>query len=122
MKKIRINREIWYRGKGPDDSRLLTQQGEMCCMGQICEQLGVSRRRLLNKHTISQLLTRDQFRVILIKSNRSKVPSELITLDDGRIIIDAYVINDDVVTTDAQKEAELIPLLAELGLEVKFYN
>ena len=46
-----IDRTIWLRGEGAKASRLLRNDGKMCCVGIYLEACGVPRGELLDRST-----------------------------------------------------------------------
>ena len=128
LPKITINRTTWLRGDG--NGKLLDEHGMMCCIGQACEQLGVSRDDLLYNGAVADLI-----------NGGVNVPKQFSTVDktalthkcgkcgheDGQLkekdtLLAAYEINDSRDTSDAYKEEALVPVFAQLGLAVEFVN
>ena len=139
MRKIQIDRRTWIRG---DDTVAATAEdgtpyaqgsmllrpadGHMCCVGQVCVQLGIPAKKLEGVATVDDLFN-DKVEVPeeLREPNRyassyNDEEAESFVEADGLGL--AYSINDDPDTTDEYKEAELIPLFAKLGLDVEFIN
>lgn len=131
MRTIKIDRKTWLRGgvnmmvpvegmtveeareAGGDwlqeDSMLLRDDGLMCCIGQACSQLGTLRAALEFKSTTDEL-------------EREQTPEEFRTEEASARLSMAYSINDDEDTTDAEKEAALVPLFAEMNIQAEFIN
>lgn len=115
-----INRASWRAGLGaPAGSscghgftRLLNEEGFMCCLGQVSLQLGASQEEIYNYQTPAG----------------AHVGSDILSLcGNGKcqntgLSIQAMNINDDVGTTLEEKENKLINLFKEYGHELRFAN
>lgn len=128
-----IDRRRWLRGEGPDASRLLRKtDGKMCCLGFVCEAVGVSAERLVNRGTP---------RVVVSGVDGLAVRGELIPdglaqlLQHADAVADAMRVNDypagmrrlwlrrddpDPNAVDEAREAELTQLLASCGFALEF--
>lgn len=51
-----IKRSEWFRGKGPDDSKLLDDNGKRCCWGFVANQCGIPDEQLKGKKVLRELL------------------------------------------------------------------
>lgn len=111
--KFTIDRQKWLRGEGYSRSRLLRMfDKKMCCVGQMCHQLGVSDRELLDRPTLLALDggTRSQARTLFNAGINDEAPW----------VRTAYKINDDKELSDPEREKQLKDLLAKHGHEVEF--
>lgn len=113
LTEVVIDRAKWYRGKGPQYSRLLRVDGMMCCIGFACLARGNTPQRILNRLSpvsasrggainLSGLLGGDGF-------NTAECA-------------DMMSINDDMEISDAERESELIPLAQQAGFKFTFIN
>lgn len=91
-------------GKG--NTRLLNSDGYMCCLGQIGEQLGCEKDKLLGRLYPSGIFELQN--TILIK--------------DEQLSSDAMDINDDPYSTLEDKEQKLTQLFAEHGHKIEFFE
>ena len=55
MLKVIVDREKWYRGHGGQESRLLREDGLMCCMGFACLAAGVSLNDIRNVDRVERV-------------------------------------------------------------------
>lgn len=113
--KFIIDRSKWLRGEGYELSSLLRiSDGKMCCVGQMCLQLGQTPEQIAGTNGISEILidklTPDTLKVFAINDNISK--QEWVSA--------AYLINDDRLITDSDREQRLIGLLMGQGHAVEF--
>lgn len=46
VKTLRVDRAIWYRGRGGAGSALLTPEGEQCCLGFFARALGYKKKEI----------------------------------------------------------------------------
>lgn len=120
-----VDRSKWRcGGNGPHSAgkgtaSLLNIEGYQCCMGFVCEQLGVSRKELLG---------------VLLPSNLTwfhKVPHEIFLGDKktlrfydwncpAHLQSYAFTINDNPDLTKEEREAKLIQAFHEFGHTLKF--
>jgi hypothetical protein len=115
-----IDRSKWRNGytsnyaKGLGyDTRLLNELGHMCCLGQICLQLGCTENDILNK-----LMPED----VYSKTEEDKLKNVLLN-DLGcntDLSDDAMQINDCGSSTIKEKEKQLKKLFKEHGHTIKF--
>ena len=55
MLEVTVDREKWYRGHGGYESRLLREDGLMCCMGFACLAAGVSLNDIRNVSSVERV-------------------------------------------------------------------
>jgi hypothetical protein len=116
MKQFILDYSKWRCGRdsatnklGEGYTRLLNQEGYMCCLGQYCEQEGVDVALLKNKYAPQSL--------------GIKIP--LLTKDgfwETELSIKAMRINDNQFTTPDEKIEKLRELFAAQGVELKVIN
>lgn len=120
MRNLVIDRNIWFRGQGSKESKLLNDNGKMCCVGIYLKACGVPEEDILNVRTADELA--DEF------SNKNKLPEEAKWLFDFvqrcRSIraTDLYIINDDVMEIDSSREDYIRHKFAEVDVVVTFIN
>lgn len=123
--KVRINRQEWLRGEGGDYSRLhRSSDDKKCCIGFLALAKGIPLSMLTDMSTL--------FSAAEVFLDRNEPLPErfagLVTYDKYQMlgdllpIQDAYTVNDDEHTTDAEKEEKIIALLKEIDIEVEFYG
>ena len=56
MRTLTIDRAVWYRGQGPEESKLLrSEDGRRCCIGLYLQACGVPDNALRGKPVAVQL-------------------------------------------------------------------
>jgi hypothetical protein len=126
--KFIIDRSKWRCGghgkhqRGVGLTELLSPEGYMCCLGQVCEQLGASPSHL-RKQSAPQRL----FRMLSADPREASEIEKLFVCrsEDGHIIATtlsqlAMSINDNGGLTDAEREAQLTKLFADHGHAIEF--
>jgi hypothetical protein len=119
--KFTIERSKWLRGEGGAKSGLLRgSDGKMCCIGQVCSQLGVKNESLENLKSVEQVIGRH------VKGEGFASASEVLCEKDGRTEMDwlhaAYVANDDPGISDDEREKALISIAKFVGHEFVFVD
>jgi hypothetical protein len=109
-----VDRRTWYRGKGSEESRLLTVDGKRCCIGFVGQQCGVSDDDLRGKSDIRNAAACGVSRQVWPKWMRGD--------DHDASIYRAYITNDDTDLTDSERETKLKTIFAEYGDEIEFTN
>lgn len=142
MKKIKIYRDSWYRGKGGNQSRLLLEHDNVqCCLGQLASQCGIASEQLRNIPYVRDLV---------LNLDISTVPVQLQPLVEiqkhatGKYVLNSVIgrkiasVNDSAIpatvafmydvyhcdlTSEAQREQELTKLFKKyLDVEVEFVD
>ena len=123
-RKFVIDRSKWRSG-GPIEAcrypvglgltALLNEQGYMCCLGQVCEQLGVPVKQLLSRGGPSSLADtvikrHPDLRGFLVDDNGM----------DTDFATTAMLANDDLEQPAEVRESLLIDLFAEQGYTLEF--
>ena len=106
------------------NSKLLNSRGKMCCLGFMCEQLGVSRDAMVGAgypNTLcdkadSALLETLQTIGLVTYGSSYESPGEWYNTELSRI---AATLNDALMPIES-KEADLIKLFARYGHELVF--
>lgn len=112
--KFTIHRSKWLRGEGGAKSRLLRpEDGKMCCVGQICLQLGVPEEKIRDQGSVYSAGVGDVF----IKAG----------FPDGNVRSDPvlqplYAINDYEGMHPTDREKKLIDAVSEMGHELAFVH
>jgi len=108
-------------GIGP--TYMLNTAGYMCCLGQICQQLGCERSHLINCDGPANVACRIHdgaaMNILLYKSKFQN----LFFTADGRISGFTHTmmqINDDSLLTDNRREDELKQVCIEYGHTIEF--
>lgn len=117
MKNLTIYRDSWARGTGAIESRLLRENGQMCCLGFLALACGYSREYIEGVSTPASLL-RD-------------VPDLDNLWPDGTLTTASHstpTINQMMRTNDARempaplRELLLRKLFADIGYAVEFVD
>ncbi len=117
--RFTVTRDEWFRGEGPDGSRLLLPDGRKCCLGFLGLECGLDERDILGKETFSMIDTHvDQ--TVLPGTLIERRPPGLIGYNETRLCDDIIEVNDDEEMSDDERESTLTRLFAEAGVEVTF--
>jgi len=111
-----IDRKRWVRGgrtlqKEYGLAYMLNQEGNMCCLGQICKQAGCSDEQLNGLGTP---------RSVVGCSPEAPVPDVLLPNEQGGLACRMMAVNDDESIDDDHREALLIELAATAGWTLRF--
>lgn len=110
-KVLTIERSLWVRGGGRTrylygDAALLNEKGRMCCLGFDALACGLQQEDILHVEMpadiISKVVTKEYYETRMNVYTNSAVCR-------------AQILNDDRNITDEEREAQLIPVLKELG-------
>lgn len=125
--KFTVNRSKWRCGSngehshGEGDTELLNKEGFQCCLGFVCEQLGVPRENLLGVDlpcNAPSVYTHEQVDEILLSEQKHFDESETFTTY-ADLESHAVAINDSLLPRK-EKEAKLISLFAVFGHKLEF--
>ena len=121
-KKFIIDRSKWRCGgntgnpgaRGQGSTLLLNSEGYMCCLGQVCTQLGVPDQNLLDLMT-----------PIHIEDDFISLPQAVGLTDGGEdensdFADEVMKVNDDGSLDDSTREQQLIDMFAEQGYTLEF--
>lgn len=61
---LTINRNRWFRGRGSDGSQLLTDEGQMCCLGFLARACGIPANEILDRATPEELFDHDAYPLV----------------------------------------------------------
>jgi hypothetical protein len=116
IKEFTIDRSKWYRGKGPRASRLLNQEGQMCCLGFFAKACSIADVDILNRSTPADVPNNknQDWENTLIYGHRDGESGMNFTAT--RLMI----INDYPHHTDQTREEKIINEFAYHGIIVKF--
>ncbi len=111
LTKFIIDRTKWHRGKGTQNSRLLSpSSGKMCCLGFLCKAYGVTDEQMFDIAVPYKLSD----------TARQKLPK---WLQDHNTPADLLIgVNDKCDIVGAEKEKQLTRLFALKGIEVTFVD
>lgn len=120
VKKFTIKRSEWYRGKGSDDSRLLNEDKQKCCLGFYSLSCGLRSQDIRDMASPYDVIEEHNK---LWKSFLITEPDESNELDwNSRDANQLMSINDDEKTSDAHKEKKIITMFKKHGIAVKFVD
>jgi len=108
--KFIVDRKTWYRGKGPDKSKLLRVDGTRCCIGFVGQQCGVSDDLMLDRPGVESFHCAPTGLLPLF-------PAWIYTTDD---LMYAYDVNDEPELSEAERESQLQSIFAKHGDEIEF--
>lgn len=115
--KFTVDRATWRCGnygpykKGMGSTKLLNEEGFMCCLGQCALQLGATKEQILDAFGPTQLPMQLSF---------LSIPSEDSGLTLTNLSIQAMNINDSNNFTPKNREELLIQAFARDGHELEF--
>lgn len=115
-----INRAKWRCGgengvktqRGVGETLLLNNDGAQCCLGQISQQVGISKKEILNSACPGDLSKK-----IPLLSNKSKVKGYF---EDSSLSEQAMEINDDITFNDKEREQKLKLLFSKYKHKLEF--
>lgn len=125
MRQLVIDRTKWFRGKGPEASRLLTDDGRMCCLGFECKAHGISDReifRVSNPNVIPTLYDNKSMQESLrwlIGERTSDLNGFFSCTEDCRQLVK---INDDELIAESDREQQIAEVFKRNNIEVQFVN
>lgn len=118
--KFTIDRRYWLRGEGGKNSVLYDSGREfknMCCLGQISEQCGITKVRLAQLRRPQNLGDEDKTLF------ESKFGIDMISFVDPSTLSYLMLTNDDSFIDDARREMMLTDLVSHFyGHELEFIN
>jgi hypothetical protein len=109
--KFIVDRKTWYRGKGIKDSRLLREDGKMCCIGFVGKQCGVPDTDLLGIGNVTVGLQGHGLFPAWVRNTLTSIS-----------IRNAYSTNDSEDLTDSEREAQLKEIFLREGDEIEFQD
>ena len=125
--KFTVQRKTWYRGKGADESRLCTLDGEKCCLGFLARALGYRHDRILNRGTPDDVFKNGDDGT---KTRINKWPASLVEamlMENGKtdytnteLCSRLMNLNDDTSITEEYREKRLTVVFKEAGIQVQF--
>lgn len=142
IKSFTIDREKWVRGNIGGDSKLLNEQGNMCCLGQYLKACGfddeelkntpspefiaryIKREQTLNNAWLSNL-NQTHFKVINWKTKLVKGLADSETVDQLISHNDEmfnFKTKDYSIISEKEREKLIRAGFAKLGIKVKFKN
>ena len=104
--RFEVKRSNWLRGEGAEESYLIRHEdGKMCCLGFLGRACGVANAEMRG--------LKNPFIPGLAEMFAAKV-------DASVAYGPAMELNDNASITDQEREAELVKLFAQHGIEVVF--
>lgn len=123
MRELVIDRATWFRGRGPAQSRLLTDQGKRCCLGFECQALGYKDEQLIDVPSPGILCSYEHPEAVpdhmqwLADFNKDQD-----IFENSITCLDLIAINDNPSISDPERESQISEIFANNGVEVKFIN
>lgn len=114
--KVVVDRKTWLRGEGGENSYLKRDDGKMCCLGFACVQAGLDKDDIAGRYSPADVIERG-----------IRLPAGVFSLvspsgSDSQVCESLMLTNDDKHYLDEEREAKLITLGKEVGLEFEFIN
>ena len=119
--KLTIDRDVWLRGEGPDESYMHREEdGKMCCLGIYLEACGIPKEAMTQLKTPAEPLRKHN-------PDPGKDVSWAIMMNNGRLTNSPITnqlmrINDSIGIDEANREDSVREILGERGIEVEFVN
>lgn len=117
-KELIIDRAVWLRGEGNEESFLLRAKDQkMCCVGIYLKGLGVEDERLLDTGMAEDTKVLDTKDIGLVVKD---LPDEAKWLEDSTTAGELYRTNDAEGIGEEERETTIASLFKEQGVEVRF--
>ena len=123
MLAVTVDRSTWIRGRS-EESFLLSDTGNKCCMGFASIAAGLSPDDILRRLTVAGALSHFKPQSAPGDKTYTACPASLQQfVDAGDLDVDeVYEANDDADTDDATREQKLITLGARFGIAFTFVD
>lgn len=112
-KTFLVERSTW--GTGRDGKKLLTMEGNMCCLGFVCHQAGVRKSKLKDMDFPENLIGDLDAVSFLLKEVKGN-------LVNRKWVERAAQINDDTDIEDDEREKKLISIFKKNGYTLTFVD
>lgn len=106
MINVIVDRSRWLRGS--ENSRLLRDDGKMCCLGFVCLKLGYTEKEIKNKNTPYELSFDEMFGDFSTHNAQKNT------------VYDLMKVNDSPNIDDKKRESKIITLGQKIGIQFKF--
>jgi hypothetical protein len=103
--RFTVKRSGWYRGHGAQGSRLLRHDGQRCCLGFVGQQCGLPDAELIERETLFAAAYQSQYAESLINAGVWERRGMSNYTRDRDFVSQAYGVNDDPETSDAERES-----------------
>ena len=110
VKEFTVKRKNWYRGKGSDESCLITADNKKCCLGFYALSCGLKKSDILKVRTPGEVDLSDKKWITFLL----EVGTDSVECDE------AMEINDDQNISDKKREKLLKKLFKNQGIKIKF--
>jgi len=107
MINVAVDRNMWYRGKGLKESKLLHPDGQKCIVGFLGIKLGACEEDLLGIDALVEVGVKN---------------IERFNDTHDEVLTEAYIMNDDKNITEAVREAQLIIIGQKMNVNFSFIN
>lgn len=115
-----VYRDEWHRGKGYENSKLLREDGQRCCIGFVGQQCGIPDDKLLNAASVVDTAHYS----VGVDSFYLLWPRWLAPLNPANQgdVVRAYEKNDSKLLSDSEREKALIEIFAVHGNTIEFQD
>ena len=107
MLDVTIDRKTWYRGQGDAHSMLLLHNGKRCCIGFLCQAMGIPDEQLLELKTMEVV---DGPRAAHFHASHNST------------LIEAYMTNDEIKTREIDREIDIVRIGKLMDVNFTFIN
>lgn len=115
--KLTIDRSKWLRGEGGDASKLLrSSDGKMCCLGFYALAKGATESQIRDTNTIAGV-----HGLAKLMPEMCRYEKMASSTNDSAVAADLMWKNDCLLT-DSEREANIVSIFKEVGVEVEFIN
>lgn len=119
MDKLVIDRKKWYRGKGSTESRLLREDGQMCCLGFDMLRRGFTEDQILDAGTPEEVdgLEGEIDGLVFLQESDDDGTNYYSPTETNEELV---TVNDDEGVDEADRERAIKNLFASIDVEVEF--
>lgn len=116
-----IDRSKWFRGNGSGKSKLLTEDGQMCCLGFMAIQCGIPKEKVENVQAPNTVAdTKDVpntfWQTLLGEESKWR------NIENSATCYALMSVNDCENITEEEREIQLTELFGDIGVTPKFIN
>lgn len=115
-----VDRKTWYRGKGSKGSRLLREDGMMCCLGHVSLQCGLTAEEILDRADPASVSDEAAPKISWLLTDADDDSERQFANNPS--CAEAMETNDDEELADADREKAIVSIFANWGHELTFVN
>lgn len=114
-----VDRKNWYRGQSAVNSKLLNDEGKMCCLGFYAMACGLRKQDIKNKRTLPEVIN-------LGKNWQTKLVDPADTVNNVVMQQSSFLcrelmsVNDFSFLPEEEREKRLMKKFQSIGIEITF--